>query len=96
MKRTLFVLATVAALTACGGDKKYDVKIDEVDAENQAYTDGERLAEKLLNAATYEEFIDAKSEIEAYKDAYRTRFGGQAYTNFLTSTSNKIDSSLGL
>lgn len=96
MKRMVFVLAAAATLVACGADKSGGIKIDEIDAENQAFTDGERLAEALVNAETKEEFEAVKSEIEQYKDAYRSRFGGQAYINFLTTATDNISESLGL
>ena len=97
MKRIVIVLAAAATLMACGTEDKHDIKIDELNAENQAQSDGERLALALTNKEnSHEEFVAVKGQIEAYQDAYRTRFGGQAYINFMTTTINTISEELSL
>ncbi|MBQ2429439.1 MAG: hypothetical protein II274_01140 [Alistipes sp.] len=86
MKRVVMMLGVAVALTACGGNKS-EIVISEQNATNMAYDKSFELATKVVEAADYESFRQARAELEAYEQAFREQVGGEAYLIFLEESS---------
>lgn len=80
--RDLIVIAAAAVVcgACCEGG---GVVIDEQNHENIAYDKSYELSERVVNAASYEEFKAAEEELRAYEEAFRTQIGGESYLIFL-------------
>ena len=80
MKR-LTIIALCVAAVACNNNKA--ITIDEQSAMNAAYDLSYELATRVMEADSYASFIEARAELEAYEEAFRTQIGGEEYKIFL-------------
>jgi hypothetical protein len=83
MKRFIFALAAVATLSSCCTKDGNGITIDEHNHENEAYNLSYDLAMKVVEATSHEEFVQARTELEAYREAFRTQIGGESYKIFV-------------
>ena len=80
MKR-LFIIALCAVAAAC--THKEAIKIDEQGAMNAAYNLSYELATRVVEADSHASFVEARAELEAYEEAFRTQIGGEEYEIFI-------------
>jgi hypothetical protein len=88
MKRCLTLLA-VALIAASCCNKGNEIIIKEQEAVTVSSEKSVELATKVIEAKSYEEFKAARTELEAYEEAFRTQIGGEDYDYFVT-TCNEI------
>lgn len=91
MKRCLKLLAAASLFVSCSHGQGIEIK--ESEAVSVAYDKSVELATRVAEAKSYEEFIVARQELEAYEEAMRTQIGGEDYEVFVTSV-NEILSTL--
>ena len=82
MKKLMLMVAAAVMFGACCNGEE-GVVIDEQNHENVAYDKSYELSERVVNAASYEEFKAAAEELRAYEEAFRTQIGGDSYLIFL-------------
>ena len=83
MKRVMIIIVAAITSVACCNRGGEGVVINEQDHENIAYDKSHELAERVVGAATYEEYQSAAEELRAYEEAFRTQIGGTSYLIFL-------------
>ena len=81
MKRLFIIALCAAAASAC--TNKEAIKIDEQGAMNAAYDLSYELATRVVEADSHASFIEARAELEAYEEAFRTQIGGEEYEIFI-------------
>lgn len=84
MKNYLMLLALAVLLVGCA-DRSSGIEIKEDEAMAVAYDKSYELATKVVEAKTYDEFVEARTELEKYEEAMRTQIGGEDYEVFVTS-----------
>ena len=81
MKRLFIIALCAAAASAC--TNKEAIKIDEQGAMNAAYDLSYELATRVVEADSHASFIEARAELEAHEEAFRTQIGGEEYEIFI-------------
>jgi predicted transcriptional regulator len=74
---------------ACA-DRGNGVVINEEEAMGVAYDKSVELATAVAEAKSYEEFSEARAELEAYEEAMRQQIGGEDYEVFLSSANEVL------
>lgn len=82
MRRIVVMLGAVVALAACSGSGS-EIVISEQNAMNWAYEKSAELATRIVEAKDYETFSAARTEFEAFEEAFREQIGGDEYLIFL-------------
>ena len=75
MKRLFIIALCAVAAAAC--THKEAIKIDEQGAMNAAYDLSYELATRVVEADSHASFVEARAELEAYEEAFRTQIGGE-------------------
>ncbi|MBO5672628.1 MAG: hypothetical protein J6R81_05595 [Alistipes sp.] len=81
MKRLFIIALCAVAAAAC--THKEAIKIDEQGAMNAAYDLSYELATRVVEADSHASFVEARAELEAYEEAFRTQIGGEEYEIFI-------------
>ena len=81
MRRLTIIALCTAAAVACTNNKS--VVIDEQGAMNAAYDASYELATRVIEAENLAAFEEARAELEAYEEAFRTQIGGEEYKIFI-------------
>lgn len=89
MKR-LFVLCVVALASVACANRDSAVEIKPEEAIGVAYDKSVELATAVVEAKSYEEFVEARAELERYEEAMRTQIGGEDYEIFLQSANEVL------
>lgn len=82
MKRLFILLIAAVAVVGCQ-DKESKVVIDDQNHLSEAYDQSCELGYRVIEAKNYDEFKQARTEIEKYEEAFRTQIGGESYSIFL-------------
>lgn len=90
MKKSLIFLALASLFVACG-HRGQSIEIKESDAVEVAYGKSGELAQRVVEAKSYEEFTKARIELEAYEQAMRKQIGGEDYEIFVTTANEILD-----
>lgn len=81
MRRLTFIALCAMAAVAC--TNKNAIQINEQNAMNAAYDLSYELSTRIVEANNYASFIEARAELEAYEEAFRTQIGGEEYQIFI-------------
>ena len=82
MKRFVIMFFAAVAMVGCA-DKGSKIIINDQNPVNDAYNYSGEFAYKLVDAQNYEEFKEARKQLEQHEEAFRTQVGGEAYRIYL-------------
>ena len=81
MKRLFIPLFAAVAMVGCAEGS--NIVINDQNPTNEAYVMSDSLGLAVVEAQNYEQFKQARKNVEAYEEAFRTQIGGEAYLVYL-------------